>query len=106
MRSAATQASADRHFLHQGVRGYASNDSSEDDTMCSEPGESFLCHFNVFRADRVSVTSTQFAGGDWRWRLSDHEGTTLVEAGGYRNEAHCRKAVTMLKACAARAAID
>ena len=55
-----------------------------------QPGESHRCHFAVFRADSVSVTSTKFAGGDWRWRLSDQEGAILVQAGGYRSEAHCR----------------
>ena len=46
-----------------------------------QPGESHRCHFAVFRADSVSVTSTKFAGGDWRWRLSDQEGAILVQAG-------------------------
>lgn len=105
-RIAANQVNTDRHFLHQGPRGYASNDQSNGASESPEPGEAYLCHFTIFRADSVSVTSTQFAGGDWRWRLSDHEGTTLVEAGGYRNEAHCRKAVAILQAHAARAAVN
>lgn len=60
-------------------------------------------HFSVFRADSVSVTSTRLAGGDWRWRLADRDGEILVEAGGYRSEAHCREAVVVLQARAAHA---
>ena len=70
-----------------------------------QPGESHRCHFAVFRADSVSVTSTKFAGGDWRWRLSDQEGAILVQAGGYRSEAHGREAVAILQARAARATV-
>ena len=70
-----------------------------------QPGESHRCHFAVCRADSVSVTSTKFAGGDWRWRLSDQEGAILVQAGGYRSEAHCREAVAILQARAARATV-
>lgn len=95
---------ADSHFLNHGARGYASNDGSEFDS-CTESGESGPCHFSVFRADSVSVTSTRFAGGDWRWRLSEMDGAILVEAGGYRSEAHCRRAVAILQARAAHATI-
>ena len=53
--------------------------------------------FEVFRADEVQVTSTQFAGGDWRWRLADATGQTLVQGGGYGSERSCRAAVTLLR---------
>jgi len=99
---AAGQSAADGHFLRHDARGFASN----DDPAHAEPCNSHLCHFSVFRADSISVTSTQFAGGDWRWRLSDHEGVLLVEAGGYPHEAQCRKAVAMLQAHAAHAIVD
>lgn len=98
----AGQLAADEHFLRREAHGYASN----DDTARTDPGAAHLFHFSVFRADSVSVTSTRFAGGDWRWRLSDHEGAVLVEAGGYRHEAQCRKAVAILQAHAARAIVD
>jgi uncharacterized protein YegP (UPF0339 family) len=55
------------------------------------------CRFNVFRADEFRTSSVLFAGGDWRWRLLDAAGLTLVEAGGYRSEDDCRAAVTMLR---------
>ncbi len=53
--------------------------------------------FEVFRADEVQVTSTQFAGGDWRWRLADAADKTLVEGGGYRSRRACVKAVAFLR---------
>lgn len=53
--------------------------------------------FEVFRAEEMRVSSTQFAGGDWRWRLSDSAGKTLVEGGGYRSERSCMVAVSLLR---------
>lgn len=53
--------------------------------------------FDVFRADEVQVSSTQFVGGDWRWRLSDSSGETLVEGGGYRSQRACQVAVSLLR---------
>jgi len=95
-----TSAAADRHFLSQSGHGYASND-----LIPIEMAEAGQNHFAVFRVESVSLTSTRFAGGDWRWCLSDPDGTVLVEAGGYRSEAHCRAAVTILQARAARATV-
>ncbi|WP_162301941.1 DUF1508 domain-containing protein [Croceibacterium ferulae] len=92
--------SADRHFLAQSGLGYASND-----LLPIEIAEARQNHFAIFRVESVSLTSTQFSGGDWRWRLSDPDGTVLVEAGGYRSEAHCREAVAILQARAARATV-
>lgn len=94
---------ADRHFLNRRGRGYASNDRFEGQPAPAQPSNFLQCRFSIFRTDSVSVTSTLFAGGDWRWRLSDHKGAILVEAGGYGSEARCREAVTILQAHAARA---
>jgi len=55
------------------------------------------CRFDVYRADEIRTSSVLFAGGDWRWRLSDAAGLTLVEAGGYRSEDQCRRAVALLQ---------
>jgi uncharacterized protein YegP (UPF0339 family) len=55
------------------------------------------CRFEVYRADEVKTSSTLFAGGDWRWQLSDAAGQILVEAGGYRSEDECRQAVALLQ---------
>lgn len=96
---------SDRYFLNPGARGFASNDGADGQLSQTNPAESGRCHFSVFRADSVSVTSTQFAGGDWRWYLSDQHGAVLVEAGDYHSEAHCREAVAILQARAARATV-
>ena len=61
--------------------------------------------FEVYRADEVRMTATQFAGGDWHWRLCDETGRVLVEAGGYRDERVCREAVAILRARAAAATV-
>lgn len=55
------------------------------------------CHFEVYRADQVRLTATQFSGGDWRWQLLDKAGQILVEAGGYPSEDKCREAVRILQ---------
>jgi uncharacterized protein YegP (UPF0339 family) len=64
------------------------------------------CHFEVFQADEVMVTSTRHAGGDWRWRLCDQDGIVLVEANGYRTERHCRRAITILQSRAGSAPVS
>lgn len=53
--------------------------------------------FEVYRADRVSLTSTLFGGGDWQWRLTSASGATLVESEGYRDKAACLAAVASLR---------
>jgi len=103
--SAAGQSDPDSYFLNRRVRGFAANDSSNVTPTQAQPGEAHRTHFAVFRAERVTVTSTLFDGGDWRWSLSDQEGVILVEAGGYRSEEHCRAAVAALQAGAARATV-
>jgi uncharacterized protein YegP (UPF0339 family) len=59
--------------------------------------------FEVFRSDEVQVTSTQFVGGDWRWRLADSDGATLVEGSGYPSERACLIAISLLRARASSA---
>lgn len=97
-------AAVDRHFLTRAAPGFVSNDG----TRPLEPdiSENAQCHFDVYRADDVRMTTTLFAGGDWRWRLSDNDRKILVEAGGYRSEADCREAVTILQARAAFATLS
>jgi uncharacterized protein YegP (UPF0339 family) len=53
--------------------------------------------FEIFREEEVQVSSTQFSGGDWRWRLADPTGKTLVEGIGYRSERACKVAVALLR---------
>jgi uncharacterized protein YegP (UPF0339 family) len=61
--------------------------------------------FEIYRTDEVRMTSLRFAGGDWHWRLCDEAGKVLVDAGGYRSERACRKAVTILQKRAASATL-
>lgn len=101
----AGQLSAGRHFPEQPGHGFPSNDQAGGHVILSEIGEAREGHFAISRVQSISLTSTQFAGGDWRWRLTDADGAILVEAGGYRSEAHCREAVAILQARAARATV-
>ena len=64
------------------------------------------CTFDVYRADEVRMTSTQFCGGDWHWRLSDAEGLILLDTGGYPSERECREAIAILKESAAFASVS
>ena len=43
-------------------------------------------YFEVYRADRVSLTSILFSGGDWRWRFCAPDGTLIATSAGYRDE--------------------
>ena len=67
--------------------------------------ESLLCEFKIHREDEVSVTSTQFCGGDWQWQLCSSRGHVLAGAGGFASERECQEAVTMLKNKAASASV-
>ncbi len=58
---------------------------------------SYADRFEVFRTEEVSVSSTQFAGGDWHWRLADAANNTLVEGGGYPSKGACVVAVSYLR---------
>lgn len=68
--------------------------------------ESLLCEFKIHREDEVSVTSTQFCGGDWQWQLCSSRGHVLAGAGGFGSERECREAVIMLKNEAAMASVS
>jgi uncharacterized protein YegP (UPF0339 family) len=54
-------------------------------------------HFDIYRSECVSVTSTLFAGGDWHWRLMSGAGLVLVDCGGYREQADASAAVEQLR---------
>ena len=82
--------------------GQASNDSGPD----LEFGEDKRCQFRLFQADRVSLNSTQFEGGDWRWQFCSPSGEILAQCVGYRSEAECRAAILRLQNEAAYATIS
>jgi uncharacterized protein YegP (UPF0339 family) len=94
-------------FLDRSGGGYASNDdrAGEHAATARPMPQGGNGHFDVFREDEVSVTSTLFVGGGWRWRLCDGEGLVVAEAGGYSDEAQCRAAVSAIQAHAAFASV-
>ena len=62
-------------------------------------------YFEIYRADEVSLTSTLFGGGDWRWRLCAAVGVVTAQGGGYATELACKTAVASLRRGAQSAAI-
>lgn len=62
-------------------------------------------YFEVYRADRISLTSILFSGGDWRWRFCMPDGVMVAGSGGYASEAMCRQAVEALQQYAGTAAL-
>jgi len=85
----------------------ASNDlgSSPREDQLDPRGDS-QCHFEISRAHKQPISSTQFTGGDWHWRLVTNEGLILAKAGGYPNEGSCRAAVIALQQRAASASVQ
>lgn len=63
------------------------------------------CRFDIYCADRVSLTSTLFGGGDWHWRLIATSGEILIDCGGYASRSACRSAVELLRQEAAAAGV-
>jgi len=53
--------------------------------------------FSIFRAERVMLTSTRLAGGDWRWNLRASNGVLIAQGSGFRTETECLTAVKFLK---------
>jgi uncharacterized protein YegP (UPF0339 family) len=62
-------------------------------------------HFELSFANRVRLTSTRFAGGDWNWRLCTASGTAIARGGGYRTEGECRSAIALVQRAAGQAPI-
>ena len=62
-------------------------------------------YFEIYRADEVSLTSTLFGGGDWRWRLCAAVGVVTAQGGGYSTELACKSAVASLRGAAQSAAV-
>jgi uncharacterized protein YegP (UPF0339 family) len=57
-------------------------------------------YFEIYRANEVSLTSTLFGGGDWRWRLCAAAGVVTANGGGYSTESACKSAVAALRSAA------
>lgn len=74
----------------------ADNDGYVDAVVVGrqDPGCS---RFTTYRAERVSVTSALWSGGDWHWRLTAPSGIILADCGGYLHEADCLAVIEALR---------
>lgn len=102
----APYAAGQRHMLQRLEHASASNDRTLDDLPedldLAASGE---CTFEIYREGEDRVSSTQFCGGDWRWRLVTTDGLVLAEAAGYPNQGTCEAAVQVLRKRAATAPV-
>lgn len=96
---------ADRFLEMRDGGGRAANDPRTAPAAARPAPRGGNGHFEVFREDEVSVTSTRLAGGGWRWRLSDPTGLIVAQAGGYASEAECRAAIAAIQAHAGLASV-
>ncbi|UIJ46532.1 YegP family protein [Sphingomonas cannabina] len=62
-------------------------------------------YFEIYRAERVSLTSILFSGGDWRWRFCAPSGAPIAAGKGYASESHCAAAVAALRSGAGGATV-
>lgn len=62
-------------------------------------------YFEIYRAERVSLTSILFSGGDWRWRFCSPSGRPIAVSAGYPNERECAAAVAALQSGAGAARV-
>ena len=86
-----------------------SNDIAAPD---ADPAEARPCpapdsqpYFEIYRAERVSLTSILFSGGDWRWRFCSGSGAPIAVSVGYASERECAAAVAALRSNAGRATV-
>jgi uncharacterized protein YegP (UPF0339 family) len=71
--------------------------------LIAAPAE--MLHFELSLAERVRLTSTRSAGGEWSWRLCTASGTVIARGGGYRTEDECRSAIALVQRAAGQAPI-
>lgn len=67
------------------------------------PASTTGAYFEIYRADRVRLTSVLFSGEDWRWRFCSSDGSVLASGGGFGTVSDCRAAVDALRAGAGAA---
>lgn len=67
--------------------------------------QSALAYFEMFFADRVRLTSTRCAGGEWSWQLCMADGGIVAHGGGYRTEAECLSTIDLVRRAAGSAPI-
>jgi len=62
--------------------------------------------FEVYRDEEIRVSSTQFCGGAWSWRLCSPSGKILAQSRAYEREADCRAALSQVRCHPASAVAD
>ena len=65
-----------------------------------------LFRFEVYRDEEIRVSSTQFCGGAWSWRLCAPSGQILAQSRAYEREEDCRAALSHVRRHAADAQSD
>ena len=75
--------------------------------IATKPGQASAreAYFEIYRSDRVNLTSILFSGGDWRWRFCGPDGKPVASGAGYVTEQACTDAVAALRAGAGSAKI-
>ncbi|MDV3456894.1 YegP family protein [Sphingomonas sp. HF-S4] len=61
--------------------------------------------FEIYRANRIKLTSILFSGEDWRWRFRSETGLVVASGDGFASERECRAAVDALRAGAGTAIV-
>ncbi len=61
--------------------------------------------FEIYRADRVKLTSILFSGEDWRWRFRSAAGLVITSGAGFGSRHECEAAVDALRQSAGTAAV-
>lgn len=77
----------------------AENDTDDERQNLDAPDtqDGAPMYFEIYRAERVSLTSILFSGGDWRWRFCTADGERVAGSAGYASEEACRRAVALLQ---------
>jgi uncharacterized protein YegP (UPF0339 family) len=83
-------------------KGFPRDDPAEAGAYLAPESEPY---FEIYRADRITLTSRLFSGGDWRWRFCSAAGAPIATSVGYASERACETAVRALRRSAGDAAV-
>lgn len=67
--------------------------------------ESTAAWFEIYRANRVKLTSILFSGEDWRWRFRSSGGVIITSGTGFGSQRECEAAVDALRESAGTATV-
>lgn len=82
-----------------------SPDAAIADERRSRPEPVSEPYFEIYHAERVSLTSILFSGGDWRWRFCSASGQSIAVSSGYASVRACAAAVAALRGGAGAATV-